>query len=361
MGYLALYASTAATVTNTWNTAFGSYAGQNTTSGINNTVVGGNALTTNTTGGYNTAMGFQALVANTTASYNTAVGTNALGTNTTGAQNVAVGKYSLLSSTTASFNTSVGASAMESNSTGASNAAFGYQALQRNTTGASNTGIGTSALENNTTASNNVAVGYKAGYVNTGERNVYIGDSTATLATGSDNTGIGRSSLSTLTTGNGNVGLGDIGGGGQIFGLTTESNRIIAGHNAVSNAYVKVAWTVTSDARDKADISTAPYGLNFIQQLKPVTFKWDERSKYENLTPDGTHKGTKTQLGFLAQDVIALEESCGTASNDLLIADNEQDDKLKITETKLIPALVIAIQELKAEVDALKSQLNQGA
>ena len=63
----------------------------------------------------------------------------------------------------------------------------------------------------------------------------------------------------------------------------------------------------------------------------------------------------------MAQDVIALEQSLGTPSNDLLIADNEQEDKLKITESKIIPALVKAIQELKAEVDSLKAQLNNGA
>ena len=233
--------------------------------------------------------------------------------------------------------------------------AVGSNAFKSSTSGGFNSVIGYQAMQLNTTGSNNTAVGYQAGYSNTtGARNTYIGDSVATGATGGDNTGIGRSSLSTLTSGNGNVGLGDIGAGGQIFNLTTESNRLIAGHNSISNAYVKVAWTVTSDARDKTDVTPSTYGLSFVTALKPVTFKWDERENYKNSVPDGSKKKSKTQLGFLAQDVIALEESLGTSSNDLLIADNEQDYKLKITETKMIPVLVKAIQELKAEFDAYK-------
>ena len=52
--------------------------------------------------------------------------------------------------------------------------------------------------------------------------------------------------------------------------------------------------------------------------------------------------------------MIALEKKYGATEKDLLIADDEQDDSLKITETKMIPALVKAIQELKAEFDAYK-------
>ena len=120
-----------------------------------------------------------------------------------------------------------------------------------------------------------------------------------------------------------------------------------------------MAWTVTSDARDKADVVNSTYGLDFINSLRPVTFVWDERTNYENGISDGSKKGTKRQIGFLSQEVIKAEIDAGTPQDNLLVADNEEDNRLKITETKFIPALVKAIQELKAEVDSLKQQLGK--
>jgi len=120
---------------------------------------------------------------------------------------------------------------------------------------------------------------------------------------------------------------------------------------------VKVAWTVTSDARDKTYVEDVSYGLSFINSLRPVTFVWDERANYEDGTPDGSKKGAKRQIGFLSQEVIQAELDAGTPQDNLLVADNEEDDRLKITETKFIPALVKAIQELKAELDTAKAEI----
>ena len=97
-----------------------------------------------------------------------------------------------------------------------------------------------------------------------------------------------------------------------------------------------------------------PYGLSFVQSLRPVKFKWDERSKYEGGRRDGKHKSEKFTLGFFAQDVISVEKAYGAIDRALLIADDEQPDNLKLTETKLIPVLVKAIQELSADFSAYK-------
>jgi hypothetical protein len=169
-----------------------------------------------------------------------------------------------------------------------------------------------------------------------------------TCTTSSDNACLGYQAGAFISTGGSyNICIGS-GSGTDIFSLTSQSGRTVMGTNNTTNAYIKVAWTVTSDARDKTNITPATYGLDFVNKLKPITFKWDERAKYENETPDGSHKGDKTQLGFLAQDVIALEKEFGGVEKDFLIADDEQEKNLKITETKMIPVLVKAIQELKA-------------
>ena len=296
-----------------------------------NTGLGASVLTDGSVGVNNTAIGYQALKVSQTNN------------------NTAVGSTSMVASTTGAANTALGVVTLYTNTTGSNNVALGYAAMYYNTTGATNVAIGRDALQNNTTASNNTAVGYQAGYSQTtgSGGNTHLGYQTGYyVTTGANNTFIGNScGIAASPTGQ----------------VTTGSNIVGIGDNNVANAYIKVAWTVTSDARDKADIQDANYGLSFVNSLRPVVFKWDDRSNYKNWISDGSKKKNKTQIGFLAQDVIALEKENGAIGGDFLIADDNNLDALKLTETKLIPVLVKAIQELKAEVDSLKAQLNNGA
>ena len=182
-----------------------------------------------------------------------------------------------------STNTAVGNSALNSNTTGASNVANGYQALYLNTTGTQNTATGRQALRSNTTGNNNTANGYLALYNN--------------------------------TTGSGNIGIGfnnNAGTYAPVFDPTTQNNRLVLGHTAITNAYVQVAWTVTSDARDK---------MNFVR------------------------------YGFKAQDILALE------GDNPVIIDTEDADHLKYKGEHLVPVLVNAVQELTAMVNDLKAEV----
>jgi len=298
-------------------------------------------------------------------STNTTLGASALAVNTSGANNTALGGGAMQSATTGSDNVGVGYRSFYGVATGNANNGLGNYSLYTNTSGSNNVAIGHQALTSNTTASNNTAVGYQAGFSNvTGQGsfgNVFFGALAGYSNTGNDNTYIGASAGRSATSGGGNIAIGwgaaYSGSSASIFSITTESDRIVMGTANNSNAYIKIAWTVTSDARDKTDITTFPYGLDFVNALKPVSYVWDERAKYENGIPDGSKKSTKKQAGFLAQDVIALEIQHGAQAKDLLIADDEQDDKLKITESKMIPALVKAIQELKTIVDAQAAEI----
>jgi len=350
-----------------YNTSTGYQAGASTTAG-SNVFMGYQAGYTNVSGSNITAVGFQAgysyngsstqyTFIGDRAGYSTvsgaggitAVGAMALYTNTTGNGNVAVGGYDTVSSVQ---------SALKLNTTGSNNTAVGVGALAANTTGGANTAVGSQALLSNQTATHNVAMGYQALRYSTSDNNTAIGwGCLETQTTSSNNTCIGNQAGAFISTGGSqNICIGS-GAGTDIFSVATESGRTVMGNNNCTNAYIKVAWTVTSDARDKTDITPATYGLDFVNKLKPITFKWDERAKYENETPDGSHKGNKTQLGFLAQDVIALEKEFGGVEKDFLIADDEQEKNLKITETKMIPALVKAIQELKAINETLTARI----
>jgi trimeric autotransporter adhesin len=141
--------------------------------------------------------------------------------------------------------------------------------------------------------------------------------------------------------------------------ITTQSNRLCMGNNNITNAYIKVAWTVTSDKRDKTDIKPLTMGLNFVNELEPVTYKWDMRSDYKDGKPDGTHKKENLQGGLLAQDVEELERAYGYKVEDgtSILTDKNPDGNYGLTYSKFIPVLINAVQELSTQVDELKSEL----
>jgi hypothetical protein len=90
-----------------------------------NTAEGTKALLNNTTGQANTAVGVGALYKNTTGANNTATGMAALGSNTTGFSNTAIGARALMN-TTGNYNVALGDSAGDSLSTGDNNIDIGH-------------------------------------------------------------------------------------------------------------------------------------------------------------------------------------------------------------------------------------------
>jgi hypothetical protein len=143
----------------------------------------------------------------------------------------------------------------------------------------------------------------------------------------------------------------------------TAANRIVLGNNSITNAYIAVSWTVTSDQRDKTDFASLSQGLDVVDAIDTFTFKFDRRSNYyvyddegniiDTPTPDGTHKSERTFVGFKAQQVQAVLDAAGFPPD--VVVDTEDPDNLKMKETALIPLLINAIKELKARVEALEA------
>src|SRR4029079_10203250 len=121
-----------------FNTAEGKNPLFNLTTGIGNTAVGWFSLWSDMDGSYNTAVVAGTLLFNTgnqstgDGTQNTAIGTAALLNNTTGSFNTATGKTALLNNTEGVSNTAVGGSALYSNITGINNTAAGHHALFSN-------------------------------------------------------------------------------------------------------------------------------------------------------------------------------------------------------------------------------------
>jgi hypothetical protein len=196
-----------------------------------------------------------------------------------------------------------------------------------------------------TTGSNNTAIGFRALRAGAGDSNTAVGTDALTATTGIANVAVGQQALVAVTTGSGNTYINPLNAAGAnapLITLTTEDNRVAIGSTAVTNAYVQVAWTVVSDARDKTDFAPVPHGLDFVTKLKPTTYRYKaNRTDAEGHGP--------LRYGFKAQDVLELE------GDNPVIVDAEVPEKLKLNDQSMIAVLVNAIQELKAEFDAYKA------
>lgn len=309
-------------------TIHGVVVGLGTNSVSSNTVVGNNALNSGAlSGAGNVAIGQNTLTNNASGYSNLAAGQGALQLNSAGYQNTAIGASALTANASGTRNTAVGYAAL-SNCTASLNTSVGMQSLGNITTGSSNVGMGVNVLVSSQAGSSNTAIGYS---------------SMTAVTTGNFNTALGYNALLNLTTGSGNVMLGGMTSAGvyaPATDLTVATNdQISIGSTSTTNAYIKVAWTVVSDARDKTNFAPIPHGLDFVTKLKPISYQFKFNREIETAVGD-------VKFGFLAQDILALE------GDKPVIIDNKDLNNLKITSDNIIPVLVNALQELNAKFDA---------
>ena len=139
--------------------------------------------------------------------------------------------------------------------------------------------------------------------------------------------------------------------------VSSGSNYVVLGNNNSANFFIKNSFTVTSDQRDKTDITDFNHGLSWVKKLRPITYRWDMRSNYENGVPDGSKKDEKLYLGFIAQEELEIEKEHGFANdkNDTLLVNENADGNYGMHYDRLIPILVNAIKELSAKVTALEA------
>jgi hypothetical protein len=215
------------------NTALGSFALTNNSTGIQNIAVGYQALYCNTTGGNNIAIGQQALCSNTGGTANIAIGSQALLKNTCGIANTAIGCWALCSNTIGCYNIGVGYLALYSNTGGTNNIGIGVQALVSNCRGSNNIALGNSSLYSNNIGCNNIALGFASVQTNTsGSGNIGIGCNTLfSNSIGKDNIALGTFALTNNTTGNYNFAAGCM----ALYGNKTTCNNTAIGRETLVN------------------------------------------------------------------------------------------------------------------------------
>ena len=315
----------------------------------------------NTAGGYNIAIGHGSLFQNT-ASHCTATGYLALTANTSASYNDAFGSKALQSNTTGDNNTALGYAAAKTQTTGTRNVAVGFEALSSLTTSSYNTVVGFKAGSGITTGSGNCLLGNGAGrgVSSTGSDNCVIGyNALYNVTTGAQNSCLGRDSGHAVTTGSNNSFIGYQAGqaGSPSGNITTTSNIIVLGNGNISSLYCNDTSISSSDQRDKTDIVNFTHGLNWVNQLKPVSYRWDKRCWYDDNTPDGSKKQARKHIGFLAQDVLAIEGNPSSKDDMLVVNLNEDDTAYGLKYERLVPVLVNAIKELVTKNDALETRI----
>ena len=102
-----------------------------------------------------------------------------------------------------------------------------------------------------------------------------------------------------------------------------------------------IAYGSPSDKRLKENIKPINNALDTVQKLQGVTFDWKESKSLLDI---------KNDIGFIAQDVKEVLPE--------LVRENE-DGQMSLRDKGIVPVLVEAIKELKAEIEELKSELKK--
>ena len=311
------------------NVAIGYFSLPDNTTGVRNIAVGNGALADNTTGQDNVAVGHNSGALNTGGNSNTSLGSNSLYSNTASG-NTAVGSYSLNANTSATQNTAVGADALREN-TASSNTAVGHSSLGLNTTGAYNTGVGVSALYANQTGGNNTALGYLSLRNNTADYNTAVGSgSLYDNTSGTFNVALGYNSLYNNTTGNNNTAVGvdslrnnTTGVNNTALGLHALRSNTEGNHNTSIGAYsldvntlglrnTSVGYSALSSNTEGDDNTSVGYN-----SLVANTTGLNNVAIGKDALKDNTTGGSNTSIGTSAiaflngTDNVAIGQSAG--------------------------------------------------
>ena len=124
------------------------------------------------------------------------------------------------------------------------------------------------------------------------------------------------------------------------------------------------SWSHTSDERFKKDITTnTDCGLDFINELRTVTYKWKAPSEldksFSSYDKDKTEPSYANKIyGLIAQEVKSAMDKHNITNFDGW--GEVGDEKLQsISEAMFVFPLIKAVQELSAKVDALEVRIKK--
>ena len=164
----------------------------------------------------------------------------------------------------------------------------------------------------------------------------------------------------------------------------THGSQVVLGYDAVSQGggYFTVGvnsstwtrvdvgattWFASSDERLKKNINNLSVGLDFIKDLRPVTYEWKTKGEVDSSLPHYKENSTELvrggdsaiglQYGFIAQEIKQAIDTHNVENNGDVWAENNNGIQ-DVGPTGLIPMLVKSIQELSAKCDSLQNEIN---
>lgn len=195
----------------------------------------------------------------------------------------------------------------------------------------------------------NCSYGTDANPLNGGSTNTAVGGialgnnsiSGSADITGFGNTAVGFAALSNITSGSNNIGIGST---AQVASASG-SNQVRMGNANISLATMQVAWSVSSDRIWKENIQTSSLGLDFIKDLKPVSYtRKNDESK-------------KTEYGFIAQELETSLNHFEAKNNGIISIDDHGTYSVRYND--LMAPMVKAIQEQQAIIEELKAKIEK--
>ena len=322
----------------------GASAGYNATSGSNNTFVGASAGFNLINHSHSTYVGSQTQMSGAY-DYQVVVGSQSK----TGTSSVTVGYDA--GDQYGGVNTYVGNRAGKQSGTGSRYYTTAIGGYTGGAAGGYWVALGGQAMRYSGQEHNSIAIGYQA----------MLGNSTSGYSY--DNIAIGYRALRYVQTTYGNLAIG--GASGEISSnftgynnncigyyskpsSTTASNEFTLGSVNISNLRCNdTSISSLSDERDKTDIQDLNYGLDFINDVRPVKFTWNRR--------DGSI-GARRDIGFIAQELYDVEIDHSSTSH-TRIANWLSPERIEARPHSMFPILVKAVQELSQKCDALEARI----
>jgi len=366
--------------------------------GHDNSFFGFRAGTANTIGSANSFFGKDAGVATTTGVHNSFFGNQAGFFNTTGEENSFFGDWAGFSNTSGYLNSFFGHRAGWKNTSGSFNVVVGYDAAQVNTTGNWNSFVGTAAGWSNLTGSFNSYLGYDADGAADISNSTAIGarakvTQSNSLVLGSVNGINGATADTTVGIGTtapafklqvvdpSNTGLrvqtntagGTVGSFGSLGDFNVDSNGVVGGRftvkengnigigTSVPDAKLDVAGKIrfaslgeagnvqlcrnsngeisncSSSLRYKTSLHPYAGGLNLINRLHPITFKWKADQSLD--------------LGLGAEDVAAIEP--------LLVTRGKNGEVEGVKYDRLSAVFINAFKEQQTQIERQQAEINE--
>lgn len=398
------------------NIVIGKEAMQYTSACLNSIAIGSESQRT-ANAAQNISLGYASLGTLSTGSNNVAIGIRSGYLIETGKQNISIGFRSLYGCRYGDNNIALGHQALFENVNGVNNIALGYESL-KSVDGDHNISLGYQALKNYT-GDNCIALGYQALYTNTAIWNIAIGlDAMKYTANGNNNVAMGSQAFRDNVSGAQNVVIGSFGLYSQSEGNTgltalgyhtdisdvtgisnatalgkqaeiDESNSVILGNASVINIksgsdgscdlgksdkrfkdiYATNSVIQTSDINRKKDIQPSGLGLEFINQLTPVSFQWKDVDKVSELrdVPESDEKEDfviqpelkhhRKHYGLIAQSVKEVLDAQGIDTENFAGYIHDEDtDTFGLRYIEFIAPMIKAIQELSEKIKQLETK-----